>query len=201
MREFRLELVGLAVQVLELHLLAVRLSLLNSLGEVMSEMVIYALQVGGGTLAISPLPGRYGDYGTDLDLIASWAPGIVLSMTTEVEMLQHGARNFGADIQGRACRWVHLPIDDFGVPGQDVLEQWPDASASARQALSGGGRVLVHCKGGCGRSGMIALRLMIECGEKPRDALARLRSVRPCAVETDEQLQWASTGRMVRVLE
>ncbi len=191
----------LAVQVLELHPLAERLSLLNSLGEIMSEMVIYALQVGGGTLAISPLPGRYGDYDADLDLIASWAPGIVLSMTTEVEMLQHGARGFGADIQGRACRWVHLPIDDFGIPGQDMLDQWPDVSASARHALSGGGRVLVHCKGGCGRSGMVVLRLMVECGENPRDALARLRGVRSCAVETDEQLQWATTGRMVRVLE
>ncbi|SLN15686.1 Dual specificity phosphatase, catalytic domain [Falsiruegeria litorea R37] len=167
----------------------------------MSEMVIYALQVGGGTLAISPLPGRYGDYETDLDLIASWAPGLVLSMTTEVEMLQHGASMFGADIQGRACRWVHLPIEDFGVPGEVFLEQWSDVSASARQALSGGGRVLVHCKGGCGRSGMIALRLMVECGENPREAQKRLRAVRPCAVETDEQMQWASTGRILRVLD
>lgn len=200
-REFRLDLAGSAVQVLELYPRADCLSLLISLGGAMSEMVIYALQVGGGTLALSPLPGRYGDYESDLDLIASWAPGLVLSMTTEVEMLQHGARHFGADIQSRACRWVHLPINDFGVPERVVLDQWQDVSASARQALSGGGRVLVHCKGGCGRSGMIALRLMIECGEKPRDALARLRSVRPCAVETDEQLQWASTGRMVRVLE
>lgn len=162
----------------------------------MSEMVIYAMQVGGGTLAICPLPGRYGDYAADLDLIASWAPGLVLSMTTEVEMLQYGARMFGADVQGRASRWVHLPVDDFGVPEAAVQDRWPDVSASARQALSGGGRVLVHCMGGCGRSGMIALRLMVECGEAPDQALARLRAVRPCAVETEAQLAWATRNRM-----
>ena len=58
-------------------------------------------------------------------------------------------------------------------------------------ALRGGGRVLVHCRGGCGRSGMVALRLMIEAGEAPDEALSRLRSVRPCAVETKAQMGWA----------
>jgi len=53
----------------------------------------------------------------------------------------------------------------------------------------------VHCRGGCGRSGMIALRLMIEIGEAADDALARLRAVRPCAVETPQQLRWATAGR------
>lgn len=157
----------------------------------MSQMVIFALQVGGGTLALSPLPGRSGDYAGDLDLVASWQPGLVISMTTEVEMIQHGARNFGTDVQGRASRWVHLPIEDFGAPSEAVQEQWPAVSASARQALAGGGRVLVHCKGGCGRSGMVVLRLMVESGEPPEAALQRLRAVRPCAVETEGQMEWA----------
>ncbi|GGH33913.1 Dual specificity phosphatase, catalytic domain [Cribrihabitans marinus] len=157
----------------------------------MSQLVIYALQVGGGTLALCPLPGRGGDYAGDLDMIAAWRPGLVLSMTTEAEMVAVGAHHFGADVQSRASRWAHLPIEDFGAPGPDVDDLWPEVSASARHALSGGGRVLVHCKGGCGRSGMIVLRLMIECGEAPDQALERLRAVRPCAVESDAQRAWA----------
>ncbi len=157
----------------------------------MSQLVIYALQVGGGTLALTSMPGRGGAYADDLDLIADWKPGLVISMTTEVEMIQDGARSFGADIQGRASRWVHLPIEDFGAPHKDILELWPRVGANARQALSGGGRVLVHCRGGCGRSGMVVLRLMVECGERPEDALKRLRAVRPCAVETNAQMSWA----------
>ncbi|MDH5531227.1 MAG: protein phosphatase, partial [Paracoccaceae bacterium] len=45
---------------------------------------------------------------------------------------------------------------------------------------------------GCGRSGMAVLRLMVEAGEPVDVALIRLRKVRPCAVETDAQLAWAS---------
>ena len=72
---------------------------------------------------------------------------------------------------------------------------WRALGANARRALAGGGRVLIHCRAGCGRSGMAALRLMIECGEAPDEALARLRAVRPCAVETGAQMAWAMAAR------
>lgn len=158
----------------------------------MSQLVIYALQVAGGTLALTSMPGRGGDYAGDLETIAAWKPGLVVSMTTDVEMLQHRAQDFGSDIQSRASRWVHLPIEDFGAPTSAVEEAWPGVSAAARHALAGGGRVLVHCRGGCGRSGMVVLRLMVECGERADKALERLRALRPCAVETDAQLAWAA---------
>lgn len=158
----------------------------------MSGLVIHALRVGGGTLAICPLPGAGGEYRGDLALIRDWRPGLVISLTTEVEMLTAGARYLGTDIQSLASRWAHLPIEDFGTPSPEVEARWPSVSGSARQALSGGGRVLVHCRGGCGRSGMVALRLMVECGEAPEAALEHLRHVRPCAVETAEQLAWAT---------
>ncbi len=157
----------------------------------MSQMVIHALQVGGGTLALTSMPGRGGDYQGDLDAVADWKPGLILSMATEVEMILDGARDFGIDVRNRACRWVHLPVEDYGTPSPEVDERWVEASAAVRHALSGGGRILVHCKGGCGRSGMAVLRLMIECGEHPDAALQRLRALRPCAVETDEQMEWA----------
>jgi hypothetical protein len=42
---------------------------------------------------------------------------------------------------------------------------------------------------------MIVLRLMIAAGEHPDLALARLRETRPCAVETDAQMDWALRGQ------
>ncbi|MBV2358695.1 dual specificity protein phosphatase family protein [Thalassococcus sp. CAU 1522] len=154
-------------------------------------MVIHALPVGGGILALSPLPGAGGDYAGDLEHIAEWRPALVITLTTKAEMAEAEAQGLGADIQDHGTRWMHLPIRDFGAPDAGFAENWPRLSEQARKALSGGGRVLVHCRGGCGRSGMVALRLMIEAGEAKDDALARLRAVRPCAVETEEQMAWA----------
>lgn len=39
---------------------------------------------------------------------------------------------------------------------------------------------------------MMLLRLMVEMGEDPDKALARLRHARPCAVETEAQMLWAT---------
>ena len=38
---------------------------------------------------------------------------------------------------------------------------------------------------------MIVLRFMIEFGEDPEKALERLRVIRPCAIETLAQENWA----------
>ena len=107
-------------------------------------------------------------------------------------MQQARAAAFGSDLRRNGVDWVHLPVADFGVPDPAVDAAWRDVSRSVAEVLREKGRVLVHCRGGCGRSGMIALRLMIEQGQAPKAALARLRAVRPCAVETGEQFLWAA---------
>jgi hypothetical protein len=157
----------------------------------MSQMVIHALPVAGGILAICPLPGRNGTYAEDIEHLREWQPALVITLTTMAEMVAEGAQNLGQDMQDRGSRWFHLPVEDMGIPDERITEEWDTASRVALSALRGGGRVLVHCMGGCGRSGMIALRLMIEAGEQPAAALDRLRHVRPCAVETEAQLDWA----------
>jgi len=161
----------------------------------MSEgFVIYALPVLQGILAIAPLPGRDGDYAQDIAHIRDWKPALVMSMTTANELAEVGATDLGADLQDAGTRWVHLPVVDFSCPDVAVDEAWHGASRIASAALAGGGRVLIHCRGGCGRSGMAALRLMIETGEAPRTALARLRALRPCVIETEAQMTWALHG-------
>lgn len=151
--------------------------------------MIHSLPVGGGTLAISPIPGRTRHYHTDWLRLEAWRPALVISMTSQAELERKGAGSLGADLANAGVGWLHCPVADFGVP--DGSWDWVFVRDTALGALAQGGRVLVHCFGGCGRSGMMCLRLMIAAGEPPETALARLRAVRPCAVETEAQLDWA----------
>ncbi|MEK0164670.1 protein-tyrosine phosphatase family protein [Phaeobacter sp. JH20_36] len=160
-------------------------------------LILHALSVADGILALCPLPGAGGDYRGDMDHIREWQPGLVISMTTEEEHAAVGAETIGTDLQSIGSRWIHLPVPDFSAPPPEILSRWPEVSHLARKALVGGGRVLVHCRGGCGRSGMVVLRLMTECGERPDLALARLRAIRPCAIETDAQMIWAYGPRRI----
>ncbi|MEY1554112.1 protein-tyrosine phosphatase family protein [Yoonia sp. R2331] len=155
----------------------------------MPEFVIHEMQVGGGVLAISPLPGRTRHYYTDWLRLADWGPQVVVSMTEMHELERKGAGTLGADLRNAGVVWRHLPVPDYGTPDAALDAAWPEVQAEVLDTLRQGGRVLVHCFGGCGRSGMVVLRLMIAAGVP--DALRVLRRVRPCAVETEDQMAWA----------
>lgn len=143
------------------------------------------------------MPGGMGDYARDLATLIDWAPGLVITMTGQAELVASGAGGLGADLEAAGIGWRHVALPDFGVPDAVTDALWPAVAAEARAVLQVGGGVVAHCMGGCGRSGMALLRLMVEMGEDAEAALARLRDVRPCAVETGEQLAWARAGRVV----
>lgn len=157
-----------------------------------SDFAVYPVVVGAGQVALSPIPGRTGNYETDLSTVLHWRPDIVLSMTGQSEFDRVGATGFGADLEALGIRWHHLPVVDFSTPSGTTEAAWFEIAAQCAEVLASGGRILSHCFGGCGRSGMMALRLMIDAGEDPKAALIRLRQVRPCAVEKDAQFSWAA---------
>lgn len=160
----------------------------------MTGFIIHALQVSDGILAMAPMPGRGGHYAEDIAHLRDWKPALVVSMVTLPELAAQGAGTLPGDVQDMGTRYIQVPVPDMETPGPEGEEAWHVASNAALSALQGGGRVLIHCMGGCGRSGMAVLRLMIEAGEAPEAALARLRAIRPCAVETEAQLDWARQG-------
>lgn len=158
------------------------------------SFVIHAIPVAGGIVALAPFPGRdKGSFEADMAHIRDWQPAIVMSLTTDAEMVRLGQRDLGQAFVAMGARWIHLPIEDYGVPTGEPRKAWPIVSRAALRALKGGGRVLVHCKGGCGRSGMVVLRLMVMAGEAPVSALERLRAVQPDAIETSGQMNWATS--------
>jgi ADP-ribosyl-[dinitrogen reductase] hydrolase len=83
--------------------------------------------------------------------------------------------------------WYHLPIRDVSIPSTAYETQWADVGEALRTRLLDGQAIVVHCRGGLGRTGLVAARLLIELGEKPATALQRVRAARPGAVETVEQ--------------
>ena len=147
-----------------------------------------------GTLGIGPMPGRHGTFEADLAALIAWAPDVVLTMNPSAELAHADATGMGDDFEAIGVTWHHLPVEDMGAPPPATEAKWEAASAESLAALGGGGRVFAHCWGGCGRSGMALLRLMVEAGEPPRAALGRLRQARPCVVETEDQFEWASLG-------
>ncbi|WP_298430062.1 protein-tyrosine phosphatase family protein [uncultured Jannaschia sp.] len=149
---------------------------------------IASLEIGPGRIGLAPRPGRAGPVRDDLDRIAEWGAERVLTLTAGPEA-DLGAIRDGCDARG--IGWNHVPIVDFCTPDRAASGHWATLEPGLTELLGRGGGLLIHCQAGRGRSGMIALRLMIRAGELPEAALARLRAIRPGAVETDAQYRWA----------
>jgi len=160
----------------------------------MAEFQIYPTALKTGIIALSPIPGLTGDFAADMDKMIGWQPALVFSMTTQDEMRHHNATDLSVRLFDAGIGWLHLPIEDFGAPMGETALLWPVAAASAHKMLDQNRKVLIHCQGGQGRSGMAALRLMVERGVPVETALGQLRKARPGAVETEAQLTWASSA-------
>ena len=83
-----------------------------------------------------------------------------------------------------------LPIVDGAVPSGTWERSWFKVGPQVRERVALGERVVIHCRGGLGRTGIVAARLLIEFGEKPAAAIHRVRKARPGAIENRRQEEY-----------
>jgi len=149
---------------------------------------IYQVQgFNAGTLALCKQPA------TDSDFVAikDWNPSIVVTLTGDDEFPKTG-QSLPHRFHKASFNWLHLPIVDFGIPYRKDRDLWLRAIAQLASILNANGRVLAHCKGGNGRSGMLLLKLLCLQGEDGEAAQLRIRAVRSGAIETEDQYRWAT---------
>lgn len=62
----------------------------------------------------------------------------------------------GLEAQRRNIDWFHLPNVDGSTPCPQFERAWASAGEALRTQLRNGFDVVVHCKGGLGRAGLVA---------------------------------------------
>lgn len=140
-----------------------------------------------GTLFLGPVPKDDEAVRT----IAKSGIDAVLCLATSEELSDHGMANMQDMFLHHALSWTHFPIQDFDIPSEADTKAWSALETILSERLKTGGRILIHCRAGFGRSGMIAARLLMACGSMPDDAVKMVRDARPGTIETPAQLDWA----------
>ena len=153
---------------------------------------------GHGRIGITLCPGKTDPHGmsgawardldTDLDAIQRWGATAVVTLIEDHEFDLLRVRDLPGKVRDRHMEWWHLPIEDGKSPPARAFEDgWAVAGEALRDRLRLGFDVLVHCRGGLGRAGTIAARLLVELGERPGGAIRRVREVRPGAIEVTQE--------------
>ncbi len=142
-----------------------------------------------GKLALSSRP-RGGDWLPDE--MASWrGAGIdtVVSLLTPEEEKDLDLRREASEAKAHGMKFASLPIPDRQVPNSE--SEVTAALENLDADLSSGKNVVVHCRQGIGRTGLVAACLLIAKGLSPGAAVETVTAARGMQVpETDEQRRW-----------
>lgn len=127
------------------------------------------------------------DLRTDIEAIQEWGASSVLTLIEPHEFDLLSVRGLPDAVRAAGLVWLHAPIPDVSVPGPAFRAAWRTIGPRLLDDLKEGRSVVVHCRGGLGRAGMVAAMLLVMMGEDAPIAVERVRSVRPGAIETREQ--------------
>jgi Swiss Army Knife protein, DSP-PTPase phosphatase domain len=132
-----------------------------------------------GSYWVVPARLLAGSYVRDVDALLAAGVTLFVDLTEDGELAAYssGVR--------APMRHVRAPIRDFSVPSREAMRRTLDMIDAE---LAAGGVVYVHCRGGCGRTGMVVGCHLVRRGLAGEVALARVEEL--CGgscPETDEQ--------------
>ena len=106
-------------------------------------------------------------------------------------------QELGELVSTQGMAWHHLPIVDVSVPDYRFELAWKNIAFVLHQQLDRGERILIHCRGGLGRTGLVAGLILVERGVPPTDAIQQIRKARPNAIETYQQEEYVRNALSV----
>ncbi|MEZ8092957.1 cyclin-dependent kinase inhibitor 3 family protein [Photobacterium swingsii] len=135
-----------------------------------------------GKLLLTPCPGtKDADLTTSIADLKAEGATVVLTALEMNDLPDNGVQALADACKAAGLAWFHLPIEDDCAPAEDFDANWATANQAAQLALDNGEAVVAHCKGGSGRTGLIAARIMLDRGVDVETAVAQIQALRPGA--------------------
>ena len=152
---------------------------------------ILAVPGSAGRLIFTPCPGSKD---TSLDealatLQAAGAEALITLMPAE-ELASQEATQLPELCAARNIEWFYLPVADEQVPLADFDQAWEQSSSRINELLDTGKSVAIHCKGGSGRTGLIAARFLVDRNVPRETAIASVQALRPKAIQHPAHAGW-----------
>ena len=142
-----------------------------------------------GKLALAARP-RGGEWLPDE--IRAWKQagvGTVLSLLTSDEERELGVANEASEAGALGINFLSFPIPDLQVPRSSTA--LTKMLEKIDHELTAGKNVVVHCRQGIGRTGLVAACLLLTKGLDPETAVRHVSDARGGRIpETPEQRRW-----------
>jgi len=138
----------------------------------------------GGTLIFTPCPGtRDADLRASLAQLAEAGSRAVITLMPDDEMVRNDVSALPDACGELGLQWFHFPIEDDALPGEAFKKAWEKDQQGVSDILNKQGTIAIHCKGGSGRTGLMAAIILLERGMPSEEVVKQVKSLRPNALK------------------
>ncbi|MEL6546002.1 MAG: ATP-binding cassette domain-containing protein [Myxococcota bacterium] len=134
----------------------------------------------GGALGGCPRPGVVASFEDDLEALQRLGCTVLVNLEEKVHYSEKGVASAGMQL-------IHSPIVDMSVP---ALSRGRELCRRLSRLVADGESVVVHCRAGLGRTGLLMAMMLLWDGESPADAFEKVRAINPRWIQSDEQLEF-----------
>lgn len=150
-----------------------------------------------GNLFLSGMPGYYDSFFDERDVIVGAGVQTVFCLPP-MEEIRRKSPAYAKAIEDGELPWQmrHFPIEDLGVP--DDEEAFVALAREAADKLRAGERVMIHCTAGIGRTGLMAVCVLMALGMSRH---AAVQAVHSAGSDAEMPEQRALIRRVARIFE
>lgn len=145
----------------------------------------------GAKLILTPCPGSKGS-GLESSIIVLKQAGtsLLLTLMFDSDMENNNISSLPTLCEENKMAWLQLPIVDDGAPCDIFDRLWLKHIDAILAVIDKQGTVSIHCKGGYGRTGLVAGLILLCYGLTAEQAMAKVQSVRNNSLKNKQQLAY-----------
>lgn len=149
-----------------------------------------------GRLIFTPCPGtKDASLNEALASLKSAGAKALITLMPDAELAANEAIALPSVCAELGLEWLHLPIADEQLPMADFNAAWDRHHESILALLYADAALAIHCKGGSGRTGLIAARILVELGVERETAVRHIQALRPKAIQHPAHVGWLAQFR------
>ncbi len=155
------------------------------------------LPKGSGAIGMTPPPGVK-DWNWDREmkmdmrrLRERWRTDVLVSLIENYEYERYKLEGYAEEAEASGVAVEEFPIVDVDIPREEQVEEYADLVGMIVGCLREGRNLVVHCRGGIGRTGTVVSSVLVGLGHDADDAMKIANAARKNEVpETEPQREY-----------
>jgi len=145
----------------------------------------------GAKLILTPCPGSKGaSLESSIATFKQAGTTVLLTLMFNNDMMNNSISTLPQRCEKNNIIWHQLPIVDDGVPCEIFERLWHKHIDALSAVINNQGTITIHCKGGYGRTGLVAGLILRHYGLMPEDVLKKIQKIRPNSLKNRQQLDY-----------